>query len=263
MSTRLIPLGTNGYIPSFGRQTMSFLVLTDDQALLLDAGTGVGRLAEHKVKELLRAYDHLDILLSHYHLDHIVGLSYLPGTWTGGPVTIYGPEQPLVYADAHETIDGLLRPPLFSLNLGEFPTPVRIVPVTAGPLRVGALRVRLRPQEHPGGSAGIRIGDTIAYVTDTVVDAGTQDFVCGVALLMHDTWLTDDEADTDPMERSGHSYAGGVASIAREAAVGRLMPVHHHPTRSRRDLDSLSRYMEEVAGLPVVVPDEAEVYELD
>lgn len=37
----LIPLGTNGYFPSFGRQTMAILVLDGETALLLDAGVEV------------------------------------------------------------------------------------------------------------------------------------------------------------------------------------------------------------------------------
>ncbi len=42
----LIPLGTNGLLPALGRQTQCHLALTDDAAIMLDAGTGVGRLLE-------------------------------------------------------------------------------------------------------------------------------------------------------------------------------------------------------------------------
>ncbi|MGD2114802.1 MAG: MBL fold metallo-hydrolase, partial [Acidobacteriota bacterium] len=75
---RLIPLGTNGYIPTHGRQTMCFLVRFEDRALLLDAGTGVARLLEPRVRELLEGVEQLDVILSHFHLDHVIGLSYLP-----------------------------------------------------------------------------------------------------------------------------------------------------------------------------------------
>ena len=43
---KLIPLGTNGFFPSLGHQAQCYMVLTEDAAIMLDAGTGVGRLLE-------------------------------------------------------------------------------------------------------------------------------------------------------------------------------------------------------------------------
>ena len=70
---------------------MSFLVLVEGHALLLDAGSGVGRLGEEPVARLLEGFDHLDVALTHYHLDHVVGLSYLPGVWRDKSVRLVGP----------------------------------------------------------------------------------------------------------------------------------------------------------------------------
>ncbi|MGH7338266.1 MAG: MBL fold metallo-hydrolase, partial [Myxococcota bacterium] len=102
---RLLPLGTNGYFPTQGRQTMSYLLVATGAAssagsgagssagsraaLVLDAGTGLGRLAEPELAELLAPIERLDILLTHYHLDHVVGLSFLPGIWSGRAVRIF------------------------------------------------------------------------------------------------------------------------------------------------------------------------------
>src|ERR1044072_2904577 len=54
VNLRLVPLGTNWYIPSHGRQTMCFLLLDGDgAALLLDAGTGLARLLAPEIAALL------------------------------------------------------------------------------------------------------------------------------------------------------------------------------------------------------------------
>ena len=61
---KLIPLGVNGYLPLNGRHTSCFLVLYQDAAFLLDAGTGAARLHEPKMKALLEKYKTWEQLLS-------------------------------------------------------------------------------------------------------------------------------------------------------------------------------------------------------
>lgn len=256
---QLVPLGTNGYMPSHGRQTMAFLVLHGPSAILLDAGTGVARLLDGKVRELLGRREALDVVLSHYHLDHVVGLSYLPAVWPDGPVRIHGPAPPLVHADPKEALCGLFQPPYFPIPLPEYPMPVEVERLTGEAASFGGLEVALRPQEHPGGSVGVRFGDALAYVTDTVADEATADFVSGVDLLLHEVWT----GDAREAGASGHSAADQVGRIAARAGVRRLMPVHHHPRSSREDLLRLAEALMEVGrGVEVVLPEEMEVYEV-
>jgi ribonuclease BN (tRNA processing enzyme) len=258
---RLVPLGTNGFIPTFGRQTMSFLVLDQEEALLLDAGTGLARLLEPAVGTLVAGRRHLHLFLTHYHLDHVVGLSYLTAVWRDRGLTLHAPTRPLVEVEAEAAIEQLLSPPLFPIRLADFPLAVEVRPYSGEPLEIGGLRLRLRRQTHPGGSVGVRIGDALAYVTDSVVDEDTVGFVRGVGLLLHEVWLTAAEAEAQDAAAIGHSAAPGVARLAREAGVGRLMPVHHHPKRDRQDLERLVAELA-ASGLAVLLPEEGEVYEI-
>ncbi len=257
---QLVPLGTNGFIPTFGRQTMSFLLLTGKEAILFDAGTGVARLPEPQVVHLLEPYERLNIVLSHYHLDHSVGLSYLPGIWTEKPVSLFGPSRPLVEADAREAVGTLLRPPLFPITTEEFPASVEVIPIDKDTFSIGPHQARVHSQIHPGGSIGIRLDDDFAYVTDTAVRQETTELVEGVSLLLHEVWLTDEEAEEDPRAVSMHSFAGGVALVAETANVGRLMPVHHHPAKSDVQLGEIVRLLQACGCTPVVFPNEGQVY---
>ena len=110
----IVPLGINGFLPSFGRQTMSFLVETGSGCFLLDAGTGASRLLEAEIAQRLERQEVLDIVLSHYHLDHVAGLTYLNGVW-GKPVRIHAPAPPLVDVHPEEAFDRLVAPPIFPM----------------------------------------------------------------------------------------------------------------------------------------------------
>ncbi len=59
------------------------------RAIMIDAGTGVSRLVERP--DLVDGIESLDILLSHFHLDHIAGLAYLPAIELSSRTTVWGP----------------------------------------------------------------------------------------------------------------------------------------------------------------------------
>jgi len=258
---KLVPLGTNGFFPTHGRQTQCDLVLTDEAAILLDAGTGVGRLLEPAVAKLLEGRDRLDIFLSHYHLDHCVGLAYLPEVWPGRQVVIHGPAPPFAEATPEEALGRLLGPP-FSAPFAVFPLKVELAPVSETAISLNGLDISFRGQTHMFGSMGIRIGDDIAYVTDTIADDGTIDLARNVKLLMHELYLTDSELEAGGINALNHSHVSGVARIAREANVGRLMIMHHRPGRTPAEVAALARTVEQLAGTEVIVPEESMVYDL-
>ena len=66
---KLILLGTTGYHPNDRRQTPCLLL--PECGVMLDAGTAMYRAGEYL------ATPELDIFLTHAHLDHVIGLTYL------------------------------------------------------------------------------------------------------------------------------------------------------------------------------------------
>jgi ribonuclease BN (tRNA processing enzyme) len=257
----ITPLGTNGFIPTHGRQTQCYLVRRDASAFVLDAGTGLGRLLEAPLADALRGLERLEIVLTHYHLDHTVGLSYLTAVSGSLPVRIHAPAPPLVDGTP-EALARLIAPPLFPLRFAEFPIAVEVMPYHGSELEVGGARLRLRRQEHAGGSVGVVVDDRLAYLTDCEAEEASAEFARGVELLLHEVWVTDEEAAAGA-QRRGHSTVEKVAALATAAGAGMLMPMHHHPTRSPAELEAMTARLGELSTARVVLPVEGREYALD
>ena len=221
-------LGTGGYHPTEQRHTPCLML--PEAGIVLDAGT-----AFFRVRELI-ATDRLDIFLSHAHLDHCCGLTFLIDVlWKKDvrEVVLHARPQDL---DAVRT--GLFDSPLFPVSFDHVVRPIE------QSLALGGWTVRHREQEHPGGSLGFRLDNerrSIAYVTDTTANAGASDsieFVRGVDVLIHECYFSDEYAAL--ARRSGHSTVTEVAGLAAAAGVGRLVLVHVNPLAGSADIDRLA-----------------------
>jgi ribonuclease BN (tRNA processing enzyme) len=256
---KLIPLGTNGYHPSFARQTSSYLALFDDAAFLLDAGTGTGRIREPAVLAEIQGYDTLYVLLSHYHVDHVVGL-YSLFQWPGKRIIVHAPTCPFMQANPREAIERLFTEPLNSHSLEM--NRIEVAPLNAYRMTIGGHAFTFWPQQHPGGSVGMRIDDELAYMTDTIVMPENAAHAKGVKLLMHELWLTDEEAAADPDEARRHTTFTPLADFLKTCAPKKAMAIHFSPPRTDEEIRAMATALSKASGIPVEAPVEGRVYEI-
>jgi ribonuclease Z len=223
-------LGSSGWMPGIGRQTASFALAHDQGLLLFDAGTGLCRLVQPGYRRLLAGEGTVHLLLSHLHLDHTVGLTYLPGILEGRRTVVHVPAGPL--GEDTSVLDRLLGTPFFPVALRDFPLPLEVRPLPVGTLELDGLRVQVRAQRHPGGSVGFRVADHFALLTDTVFDPDAVGFVNGVRLLAHEAWIRGED-DPPELRRTleAHTAAADAARVAAAAGVGELLLVHLNPLR--------------------------------
>ena len=220
---KIVFLGTGGYHPTDLRQTACFML--PEMGIVLDAGTGM-----YRVRDWIET-DRLDVFLSHCHLDHVVGLTFLLNVLYEKDVqhvTIHGAPDKLAVIQNH-----LFQESLFPLPLSHETRPfTNTVSLPNGG--------QLTPFElaHPGGCHGFRLdwpGQSIAYVTDTIADphADYVKLIEGVDLLIHECYFADGwEALA---ARSGHSCTTPVAQVAAAADVGMLVLVHVNPLNGEHD----------------------------
>lgn len=224
---QLVFLGTGGYHPNERRHTAS--VLLPEIGVALDAGTGFFR-----VQSAIRAST-LDVFLTHAHLDHVCGLTFILVPLMRGDlqrVRVFGTESTLQAVRAH-----LLARELFPVE-PQFEWHALEGTITLP----NDGRLTWISLEHPGGSVGFRLdwpGKSLAYITDTTAPGSYADFVSGVDVLIHECYFPD-ELD-EWAEKTGHSSSSNVAMLAKSANVKRLYLVHVDPQRPDDDPLGLDR----------------------
>jgi ribonuclease BN (tRNA processing enzyme) len=215
-------LGTTGYHPNASRHTACYYLR--ELGVMLDAGTGVCRLTSALQK---RPTKDLDIVLSHAHLDHIVGLTFLLGVMSVTDlqrVRVYGQKDKLE----------AVRQNLYHKLL--FPVPPDFdwheLPDESGQVSLANCTLDYFPQQHPGGSIGMLItggGKRLAYLTDTTPhqDPEVISQLRDVDLLVHECYFNDESRDMAIM--TGHSWLSGVTEFVQQTRPRRTLLIHVNP----------------------------------
>ena len=187
--------------------------------VVFDAGSAAYRIADYLET------DSIDIFLSHAHLDHVVGLTFLFDVINGRKI-----ERITVHGEP-EKLDAVCRH-LFSEFLFPVKPPFDTKVLQSRTLLADGAVLTHFPLKHPNGSVGYRVDwpdRSLAYVTDTVAaaDADYVEKIRGVDLLIHECNFGDDQPEQ--AELTGHSCITPVAQVAAAAEVGRMVLVHLNP----------------------------------
>lgn len=228
---KIIPLGTNGFFPSFGRETACYAVPFKNTLILLDAGSGFFRLAGKEGQKLLKKAREVHIFLSHYHLDHTFGFYAAFELLKDKKVTVLAPTARKVFSEF---------PPLgyFPINYSIKHKNFRWQKLTEGTQTISSYKVSVKAQNHRGEvSFGLRFcfpDGELAYITDCQPSEESAEFVKGVPLLLHEHWFPGEELYGKKTQIESHVIDGhvttiGVSLIAKKAKVGKLVLIHHNP----------------------------------
>jgi phosphoribosyl 1,2-cyclic phosphodiesterase len=259
--------GTRGSIAApgpatvkYGGDTSCVTVSGDDPShlLILDAGSGIrelGRTIGPEVK-------HIDLLLSHLHLDHIVGLGFFdPLFRTDLTVSIWAPP---ASSPLWQRLGRYLSPPLFPVRVRDLGCELELHEGLDGSVRCGEFTIEGTPIVHPGFAFGYRVsqgGHRLAYLPDHEPALGPEfphlpDWTSGhdicrdVDLLIHDGQYGPDEYEEHV--GWGHSSVLHAVAIAEMAGVGELVLFHHDPAHDDATVERLAGLARAAAGgMPV------------
>jgi len=218
MSMELEFLGTAGYHPTATRQTSCILLsgLAPDAAFVLDAGTGMHHLVGRALPPRLH------ILLSHAHLDHVAGLTFLLDILhqQSTEVTLHADEK---------TLDAVRRclfgSPLFPLR---WSYPMQVL---GEEQQIEGVQVRSCAMDHPGGSRAMRFDwgeeKSLAYVTDTEGNERYWPLISGAQVLVHERNFKNGLEDI--ALRSGHCTSAQAARAATASGCQTLLLTHFNP----------------------------------
>lgn len=221
---KLIILGSSNAIPDEHHENTHMAVVGQAGSLLIDcAGTPTVRLNKADVQ----LDDLTDIILTHFHPDHVYGLPLLlMDMWLLGrqhPLTIHG----LAYTlDRFESLMGFYNwrkwPDFFQVTFHRLPEEDMTLVLEGTEWRVFCSPVR-----HLIPNIGLRIefvetGKVVAYSSDTEPCSQVVGLAKGADVLIHEsTGLAE-----------GHSTPHQAGQIASQAGVKSLYLIHYPPGKT-------------------------------
>ncbi len=232
----------------YGGNTSCVEVSWGDRRLVLDGGSGLRLLG----RTLSESDVDLDLLLTHTHMDHLLGLPFFAPLYTpGNRITIWAGHLQDT-GGVRKVLGEFMAAPLFPVPPTAFVSEVHYVDFQAGETltpREG-LVVRTAPLNHPNGATGYRIecgGKSVCYVTDTehVIgepDASILGLIEGADLVIYDATYTDEEFPSHV--GWGHSTWQEGVRLCEMGGVGRLVVFHHDPAHQDDFMDGVAREAE-------------------
>lgn len=209
---KVVFLGTNGWFDTPTGNTICTVIQTKAWDLILDAGYGIAKLGRY-----VRGDKPAFLFLSHFHLDHVVGLHTL---------NLFRLPRGLVVGvqEGGREILGRLAAPPFTVPLDSLPYPARVVELPAESASL-PFPVVTAPLLHSTPTLGFRFaleGRVIAYCPDTGYCENAVSLARGADLVITECAYKSGQASAD----WPHLNPETAARIAGEAQARRLVLTH-------------------------------------
>ena len=255
---------------SFGGETSCVEIRTSNEDLiLLDMGTGLRNFGNSLIKEKSNVKD-INIFLSHYHYDHILGfLMFVPLFVEKFNINIYAPGE---NDNEIKTKFGLfLDPSFWPVNIDMLNAKINFRHYSSGKIKINEnLQIITCKHDHPGGANTLRTEFdrfSVTYVTDcehpsSHLNQNIVDIAKGTDILIHDAQYTPEQM---PKYKGwGHSSWDQCTDLALQAQVKKLVLFHHNPDHSNSMLekiekDAQSKFANTVSareGMEIFIPNE-------
>jgi len=211
-------LGTNGWYDTATGNTTCVLVETEKEYIILDAGNGF-----YKIGRYIKTEKPIYIFLSHFHLDHIIGLHILNKFNFSQGIDVYGPQGLRKY------LYTLINKP-YSVPIKKLKTKIRLCEINKS--RKLPLDMESKELKHSTICYGYRfyLGNRIiSYCTDTGLCKNLFLLAQGADLLITEcSFEMGQESPEWP-----HLNPQQAARLAKEAETKRLALLHFDADRYR------------------------------
>lgn len=249
--------GVRGTLPVPGEDSLEYggntncvtLELPGNNLFILDAGSGIKKLANHVMKSQQGKPFSANLLITHHHWDHINAIPFFTPLYIPkNEIGVWGPHQGeySMKKILSDQMDGVY----FPVTIHEFSANVQYHDLDAGKYTINNIPVETMYLNHPGVALAYKIkhnGKSFVYMTDNEIYPEDSEFFdvqvrnemlnfCSDAdILCHDTTYTDEEYKAKI--QWGHSSVSEVTRLAHEAKVKQLFLIHHDPDQNDKAID--------------------------
>ena len=217
-------VGSGTVVPRLRRRQSCVVVRAGGEQLIFDLGSGAVR---GMVRADLDPFEADRVFFTHFHPDHTVdavsllfGINYGAEEDRSRPLHVTGPEP-------FERFWGSIMDVWGEWMAGDYPTLVSELPhECSSPLDLPGCRLSWAPAEHRPESIAYRLdadGGAFVYTGDTEYSETVVELARGAHTLLIECSFPDDA----PVP--GHLTPSGVARIANESGVGRVVLTHLYP----------------------------------
>ncbi len=257
-----IPLmfwGVRGTLPVCGKDKVEYgghtpcasIFSPEGDLIVIDAGSGMKKLADSLVAKAEIKDKIIHILLTHFHLDHIWGLPFFAPLFSGEYTLIFYSDISSAVVKRH--LEKIMSGRLFPVNFSDTPSKKIFKRISPKGFEIGEADILSCPLNHPQGCVAYRInsgGGSVVFATDTEhpekgVDKRLAAFSEGADIFIYDATFTPE--DYKSLRKGwGHSTWLAGTEIAMEAKVKDLYLSHFSPDFSDAHIkDILSQAVKE------------------
>lgn len=244
--------GVRGTVPVSGKDITKYgghtpcasVISSEGGIIIIDAGTGIRKLGDMIISEKRSEPTPIHLLLTHFHLDHIIGLPFFAPLYSSlASITFYAPASP---ENTEKYLSGIMSERYFPFELMNTKSKKIFKKLPDGNFTIGEIQVSHIPLNHPHGCVSYSLceGDrSVIFATDTEhpengMDEELVSFATGANFLIYDATYTPEEYESGK-RGWGHSTWLEGTRVAREAKVKELYLSHFNPNHPDKRIDGI------------------------
>ncbi|MGE4553824.1 MAG: MBL fold metallo-hydrolase [Desulfovibrionaceae bacterium] len=240
-----IPVSGPEFVKYGGDTTCIEIRTKNDEIIIIDAGSGIRRLANSLLDQ--GRYDYT-FLFTHAHWDHILGFPFFKPLYSKkARILIHGCN--LHQGNMEMLLSRTMDAPYFPVPYSQVQADIEFTNVCFSSLRIDSLTVRTIPLSHPNMGLGYSFeedGKRFVFLTDNelgfVHRGGLPfddyvEFARGADLLFHDAEYIAEEYEY--RKTWGHSSFLDATDLAARAGVRRFGLYHHNQDRPDAGVDAM------------------------